>query len=122
MTRRPVDAVPTPPADRTVQREATVAILDTGIAEHPWFVSRKWFAACDDVREMPDTNGDDRLDSIAGHGTFIAGVILQQAPETILVVDRIVAFDGVSRRTRPAPQPRRPSRPMRTARADPSTS
>jgi subtilisin family serine protease len=92
----PIDSVPTPPAERTGQREATVAILDTGIAEHPWFVNRKWFAACDDVREIPDTNGDDRLDSIAGHGTFIAGVILQQAPETTLVVDRIVEFDGVS--------------------------
>jgi subtilisin family serine protease len=73
-----------------------VAILDTGIAEHPWFANSKWFAACDAARETPDANDDDRLDSIAGHGTFIAGVILQQAPETTLVIDRIVEFDGVS--------------------------
>lgn len=94
----PVSETPAPPADdATFQREVTVAILDTGIAEHPWFDGRKWFARCgDDVREVPDSDADSRLDSVAGHGTFIAGVVLQQAPAANLVIERIIAGDGVT--------------------------
>jgi subtilisin family serine protease len=93
----PITTIPAAPVDGSIQRQVSIAILDTGISEHDWFTGRPWFAACGaDVRETPDANDDDRLDSIAGHGTFIAGVILQQAPETALVIDRIVGFDGVS--------------------------
>jgi len=94
----PVDDIPSPPSDdRTFQREVTVAILDTGISDHAWFTDRKWFASCGtDVREVPDADADTRLDSVAGHGTFIAGVVLKQAPEANLIVERVIAGDGVT--------------------------
>jgi subtilisin family serine protease len=81
----------------TSGRDVTVAILDTGISDHPWFDGRAWFAACgSEVRETPDSNADDRLDSVAGHGTFIAGVVLQHAPGAHLLVDRVISGDGVT--------------------------
>lgn len=93
----PVDAIPAPPIDRPVHREVTVAILDTGIAQHPWFTDRNWFATCgSDVHETADADSDDRLDSMAGHGTFIAGVVTQRAPEASLLIGRIISSDGVS--------------------------
>ncbi len=96
----PTDAVPTAPsADRTLatEREVVVAILDTGISEHPWFAGRKWFADCDaTVFEVPDANLDYVLDSIAGHGTFIAGVVLKQASEAVLRPERVIAGDGMT--------------------------
>jgi hypothetical protein len=92
----PADAIPAP-GESTVQEDVTVAILDTGISEHPWFAKRKWFADCDaDVREVPDSDHDDRLDSVAGHGTFIAGVVLKHAPDAHLVISRVVSGDGVT--------------------------
>jgi subtilisin family serine protease len=92
----PISGIPVEPAASTpAKREVSVAVLDTGIAEHPWFSDRKWFAACgDDVREKPDADGDARLDSVAGHGTFIAGVVLKEAPEANIRVGRIITGDG----------------------------
>lgn len=92
----PVSATPSEPASTSPsRRDVAVAILDTGIAEHPWFTHRKWFGQCDaDVREVPDADSDSRLDSVAGHGTFIAGVVLQHAPEANIRVERIISEDG----------------------------
>lgn len=93
----PVDAVPAEPAAEgtPAKRGVVVAVLDTGIAAHPWFNDRKWFTACDDdVRESPDADHDAQLDSVAGHGTFIAGVVLQHAPEASITVSRIITGDG----------------------------
>lgn len=93
----PVAVIPAPPTGGGMQRETTVAILDTGISQHPWFTGRKWFAACgSDVQETPDADADDRLDSVAGHGTFIAGVVLQQAPAASLLISRVISGDGVT--------------------------
>jgi subtilisin family serine protease len=93
----PTDLVlPTPSATRA-RREVTVGVLDTGISDHAWFEGRPWFAACgDDVRETPDSDEDLRLDSIAGHGTFIAGVVLQRAPDAQLLIERVIDPDGVT--------------------------
>jgi hypothetical protein len=88
---------PATPAAPTPGREVVVGILDTGIADHSWFTGRSWFASCgSDVREVPDANLDFALDSIAGHGTFIAGVILMQAPDAVLWPERAIAGDGVT--------------------------
>jgi len=93
--------IPTPPAGAAggglTERPVTVAILDTGISAHPWFAERSWFADCaPDVMEVPDANADERLDSVAGHGTFIAGVVMQQAPDATIVVGRVLTGDGVT--------------------------
>jgi subtilisin family serine protease len=94
----PTDVTPPAPAPEAGERRVvTVAILDTGISAHPWFVERPWFAACgDDVRESPDADHDDRLDSVAGHGTFIAGVVLQHAPDAELLIERVMDKAGVT--------------------------
>jgi hypothetical protein len=93
----PAGAAPALPPPAAGAQPATVAVLDTGIAAHPWFDGAAWFAACgDDVRETPDADADTVLDSVAGHGTFIAGVVLQQAPAATLVVERIIDGDGVT--------------------------
>ena len=92
----PVTDMPREPAaSAPSRRDVVVAVLDTGIAGHPWFTGRKWFGQCDaDVREVPDADSDNRLDSVAGHGTFIAGVVLQHAPEATIRVGRIISGDG----------------------------
>jgi subtilisin family serine protease len=89
----PVDGV----TGRAEHHNVVVGILDTGIAKHAWFTGHAWFAECGaDVQDVPDANLDDELDSIAGHGTFIAGVILMQAPHAVLWPERAIAGDGVT--------------------------
>jgi subtilisin family serine protease len=86
-----------------------VAVLDTGIGEHPWltgdFVSR-------DVEVLGTRLGIDPrsaaseltgvgepllgwLDEDAGHGTFIAGLIRQRCPEARLLDIPLYGNDGV---------------------------
>ncbi|GGK82525.1 serine protease [Sphaerisporangium melleum] len=71
----------------------TVAVLDTGLAPHPWFRDADWFAG--QPGEVPDADGDGLLDAQAGHGTFIAGLLLRQAPGTRLRVARVLDGNGV---------------------------
>jgi subtilisin family serine protease len=94
----PAGAVPAPHAVSAVPaREVTVAILDTGISPHAWFTGQSWYSACGpEVQEVPDANHDNRLDSVAGHGTFIAGVVAQHAPAARLTIGKIIAGDGVT--------------------------
>ena len=92
----PVSAVRLPSRSMPTAREITVGVLDTGINPHPWFSDTAWFADCGpDVHEVLDGNEDYELDSEAGHGTFIAGVILQQAPDARVYVERVLGSDGV---------------------------
>jgi subtilisin family serine protease len=94
----PADAVPAPHAVSAVPaREVTLAILDTGISPHPWFTGQGWYSACGpEVQEVADADHDHRLDSVAGHGTFIAGVVAQHAPLASLMIGKIIAGDGVT--------------------------
>jgi subtilisin family serine protease len=71
-------------------------VLDTGVDPHPWFTGTPWFAECGaDVREVLDANHDCDLDTESGHGTFVTGVIAQQAPDATLHVARVLGSDGV---------------------------
>lgn len=93
----PVD-VPTAPASGTpASRQVTVAILDTGIASHPWFEGEPWYADCglEDAERLDTTPEDNVLDSQAGHGTFIAGIVRRHAPAAHLLPMRVLASDGV---------------------------
>jgi subtilisin family serine protease len=93
----PAAAIAGPPPVQSGRRTVNVAVLDTGISAHPWFTGREWFGSCGpEVIEVPDANHDDRLDSVAGHGTFIAGVVAMQAPSANLTIGKVIAGDGVT--------------------------
>ena len=90
--------MPTAPASGTpASRPVTVAILDTGIASHPWFEGEPWFADCapEDAERLDTTPPDDVMDSQAGHGTFVAGILRRHAPGAQLVPMRVLASDGI---------------------------
>lgn len=84
------------PVTTKAAHPVTVAVLDTGIGRHPWFVDRPWFAdLTPDQFEVLDANQDERLDVLAGHGTFVAGIVAQHAPTAQLRVGRLLGSDGV---------------------------
>ncbi|MEO3827873.1 S8/S53 family peptidase [Actinomadura sp. B10D3] len=92
---RPAPPVPAPEAV-AARRGVTVAILDTGLAPHPWYAQTEWYREQRaEVAEVLDADLDFDLDAQAGHGTFIAGVVLAQAPSAELRARRVIGGDGV---------------------------
>jgi subtilisin family serine protease len=76
--------------------EVTVAVLDTGIAAHPWFTDRAWWGqVTQDQLEVPDADADGLPDGQAGHGTFVTGVLVRAAPSARILVHRLLSADGV---------------------------
>ncbi|MQA77448.1 MAG: S8 family serine peptidase [Streptosporangiales bacterium] len=85
---------PRAPAPGT--RSTVTAVLDTGISAHPWFTGRSWFADCGPQHaEEVDRDQDFLLDSQAGHGTFVTGLLLTQGPSTDIRPVRVLNSDGV---------------------------
>jgi hypothetical protein len=83
-------------ASATMARTVRVAVLDTGMAadgQRPaaldglGFSQQHW--------EVPDVNGDLRLEPAAGHGTFIAGLIDLVTPGCEITVEKVLSSDGV---------------------------
>ena len=72
--------------DTTKGRGIRIGIADTGIRSHKW-LNGSFFALPIDWEPL-DVDGDDLLDPQAGHGLFVAGLILQQAPGAYLHVAR----------------------------------
>ncbi|WP_433226658.1 S8 family peptidase [Actinomadura formosensis] len=92
---RPAAPLPAPRA-AAARREVTVAILDTGLSPHPWYADAGWYREQrDEVAEVLDADLDFELDAQAGHGTFIAGVVLTRAPAARLRARRVIGGDGV---------------------------
>ncbi|MFC4061147.1 S8 family serine peptidase [Planomonospora corallina] len=82
-----------PPADES---PVTVAVLDTGVAEHPWWRESLWFAERrTEAAETPDADRDGVLDAQAGHGTFVAGLVLRAAPQARLHPLQVLDGHGV---------------------------
>jgi Subtilase family len=106
-------------------RRPVVAVLDTGIGTHPWFdlsgsrnVEDRYVRVLDDVQDAIKTSGvasgsvpilDNHWDVPSygnplrgevergvGHGTFIAGIIRQAAPDAQVGVARVMHSDGVA--------------------------
>ncbi|MQA01470.1 MAG: S8 family serine peptidase [Streptosporangiales bacterium] len=88
---------PRPPrAPSPGAKHATAAVLDTGISAHPWFTDRDWFADCGPANaEEYDADLDFELDSQAGHGTFVTGLLLHRAPDAHVTPVRVLSSDGV---------------------------
>ena len=64
-----------------VGQGVTVGIIDTGVASHPWLDDAVVATANDLESSRSDISPrDGSLDPQAGHGTFIAGLVLRQAP------------------------------------------
>jgi subtilisin family serine protease len=100
---------PIPPHDPNFTgRRPVVAVLDTGCGKHRWFdgvVTRNCVfeglpLGLHDPGDNPEVTGllDDplegELDSDAGHGTFIAGLIRQACAEADILAIRVMASDG----------------------------
>lgn len=77
--------------------DATVAVLDTGLVpgEHPWLETR--CAGGWEEEASVDADNDGWLDLEAGHGTFVAGLILERAPRATVAVARVLDSDGLGR-------------------------
>jgi hypothetical protein len=110
--RQPVNWVGQAPANRypldgSTVRRPVVALLDSGVAAHPWL-------GPDQVERDPtvlgqplgmsadpaDTTGTSDaligdLDADAGHGTFIAGLIRQCCPDAMILAVKVFGGDGV---------------------------
>ncbi len=94
---RRADPVPAPEAQAGGgRRDVTVAVLDTGLAPHPWYEGADWYGehGAEDA-EVLDADRDRELDAQAGHGTFIAGVVLSHAPGVRLRARRVIGGDGI---------------------------
>jgi subtilisin family serine protease len=101
---RPAGALtglPTTDESYLAGRGVRIGVIDTGVWNHPWFQGRVDFEEDDleaDKDGQPfDVVADDdppKLRWYAGHGTFIAGVILQHAPGATVIARRIMTREG----------------------------
>lgn len=108
--RQPVSWLgPTPQRTSTRQRVPVVAILDTGCGKHEWLdpvVETAVELDGEPVGMAPPQNDpersfdyvgafDDFSDAVAGHGTFMAGLVHMFCPDADLLALRVVNHDGV---------------------------
>lgn len=78
----------------TQGRGTTVAVLDSGVSEHPWLAgSHAETPLPDAARELWDLSAA-ALPRHVGHGTFVAGVLLQYAPGARVLSRRVVDVHG----------------------------
>jgi hypothetical protein len=69
-----------------------IAVLDTGIFDHQWLTAVQRAAGSSDVW---DVESDGYADAESGHGTFIAGLILQVAPAAEVYIVKVLDSHGV---------------------------
>jgi hypothetical protein len=69
-----------------------VAVLDTGMFDHAWLRGVQRAPSSDDVW---DVEGDGYADAESGHGTFIAGLILQVAPAASVYAAQVLDSHGL---------------------------
>ncbi|HEX6341623.1 S8/S53 family peptidase [Umezawaea sp.] len=96
-TARPVPVGAEPPRPPRHERwDVTAAVLDTGLDPHPWFAGRRWFFEWGHSPEVLDADGRAGQDRQAGHGTFVAGVLLQHAPGVVVRHHRVLSSLGLT--------------------------
>jgi subtilisin family serine protease len=91
----PCASLPKPSTSGTVGRRVVAAVLDTGVVAHPWFEGTDWFAQVTPEQIDPIPVGADyALETETGHGTFVTGVLMEKAPSTFIMVERVLDDDG----------------------------
>ncbi|MEO7234726.1 MAG: S8/S53 family peptidase, partial [Lapillicoccus sp.] len=101
---------PAPAPGEARTRRPVVAVLDTGLGEHPW-LTEPWVtlgASVNGQRIGLGPDGPDPeltgvvndplgggLDKDSGHGTFIAGIVRQVCPDAKVLAIRVMPSDGV---------------------------
>jgi subtilisin family serine protease len=85
-------ALPMRTRDRGDGQGVRIAVLDTGMFEHEWLKGVQRGPDSDDVW---DVERDGYGDAEAGHGTFIAGLILQVAPAASVYAVKVLDSHGV---------------------------
>ncbi len=71
-------------------RGVRVGVLDTAIASHDWLAGG-WVAAAGDV--LPP---DSPQHAAAGHATFLAGLVLREAPGCVVVARQVLSDEGLA--------------------------
>jgi membrane-anchored mycosin MYCP len=73
-------------ADRTGSRGTgvRVGVLDTAISPHPWFEGAWTSPGTEVLKPEPPPNAE------GGHGTFVAGLILDKAPNCVVEARRVL--------------------------------
>jgi subtilisin family serine protease len=80
-----------------VGQGVTVGVIDTGIAPHPWMEGCVLAGAEDlETTRLDVAPQDEQLDPQAGHGTFIAGLVLRQAPGATIRAVQVLDSTGVA--------------------------
>lgn len=98
-TARPApEPIPAPTTWTKSRRSPSIIILDTGLAKaayRPPFLNSLGPTALTD-QDSPDEDGDPyaALDPVAGHGTFIAGIIERLIPGRKLALGRVLSTLG----------------------------
>jgi thermitase len=87
---------PRPPANEEWAPPISVAVLDTGLDPHPWFAGRRWFTEWGLQPEILDVDLDGNPDWQAGHGTFVAGIVVRNAPGATLRHHRVLSSLGLT--------------------------
>jgi hypothetical protein len=75
----------------------TVLVLDTGLPVGNALPRSLAAAITQQPNDQADSNGDGRLDPVAGHGTFIAGIISRLAPGCRVIVHPVLTGFGDGR-------------------------
>jgi hypothetical protein len=71
-----------------------VAVLDSGVVEgQPWLDAHQIDRRPADV-EVPEPDSQGRLARFSGHGTFVAGMVLQHAPGATIVARKVFGGGG----------------------------
>ncbi|MGN9907698.1 S8 family peptidase [Phytohabitans sp. LJ34] len=94
-----------PPARRPARRRAVVALLDSGVREHPWLLERGgedfvldapgWEEARPNAMPKLAKVGDqENFGSHLGHATFIAGIIRRVAPDAQVLSMKVMDDQG----------------------------
>lgn len=74
----------------------TVAVVDTGLDDHPALAGRATRLDDSTDRDLLDDNNDGLLDTAAGHGTFVSGIVAHTAPEARVLNIRVPDAGGVT--------------------------